>query len=87
MRLECKLCGKRLDISELLSAPSPFDPDDLLQACPQCKQVSDGFDHLCDVSGCNDFVGCGLPLPEKYQKLLGKDYLHTCHKHWIQYKD
>jgi hypothetical protein len=86
MKLKCRLCDKLFLDSEFLSAPSPFDPEDTLYACPQCKQVTEGFDHLCDVEGCKKLAGCGFPLPEKYQKIFNKDYLHSCHEHWKLYE-
>lgn len=86
MKLQCKLCGKNLHSNEMLSAPNPFDADDILKACPDCKQITDGFDHICDIDGCKNFAGCGFPVPKKYKSLFPQDYLYTCHKHWKQYE-
>ncbi len=44
----CKNCEKVFYINDLLKAASPFDPDETLVGCPQCKQCADGFDRLCD---------------------------------------
>ena len=85
MKYECKLCALTILDSEFLSAPSPFDPEDILHACPQCKQVSDGFEHLCGIEGCRGYVSCGFPVPQEFQEQLKTKYLHACIKHAKQY--
>lgn len=77
-RYRCKVCEWIGVYKEMLKAPSPFDVDDILKACPECKQCTGGFDHLCNVPECKEIGGCGFPT-----KTHG--YMWTCHKHWIEY--
>jgi hypothetical protein len=36
----CKSCGWYGLDSEVLTAISPFDPDDVISGCPQCKEIN-----------------------------------------------
>lgn len=79
-RYRCKVCNWIGVDKEMLKAPSPFDAEDMLRACPECKQCTEGFDHLCNIPECKEIGGCGFP-----NKTHG--YMWTCHKHWIEYND
>lgn len=78
-RWRCTNCGTTTLGPELLTAPSPFDADDVLSGCPKCKQCSDGFDLLCDEPGCNSVAGCGWPTGDDSDSWGG--YRNTCGKH------
>jgi hypothetical protein len=71
----CKACGHISTESELLTAPSPFSPDDTLTACPECKVCDEGFEQLCDEPGCQREATCGWP------SRLENRYRRTCFLH------
>lgn len=73
-KTECRSCGWRGSSERLLRAKSPFDQDEELVGCPECKQCAEGFDSLCDIEGCNGFVAGGTPTKDG-------DYIFACHKH------
>lgn len=73
-RWRCKSCDAMLAQSELLQAPSPFDQQETLVACPKCRQCSDGFMNICDEPGCNREANCGWPTKDG-------GYRRTCYKH------
>lgn len=72
-RWRCHDCGAITPDAELLHAPSPFDPDDELTACPRCRGVAQ-FDLLCDEPGCDKVGSCGWPTPHG-------GYRRTCYQH------
>lgn len=69
----CKCCDWDGTLGDLLTAPSPFRPDDTLTACPACK-VHDELVNMCDESGCRRDATCGFPTDTAYRR--------TCGKHW-----
>ena len=68
---KCKVCNHVVAQSAMLTAPSPFDPDDQLLACPKCKQCDEGFTELCDEPGCRQEAHCGWPSKEGYRRTCG----------------
>jgi hypothetical protein len=75
-------CTNCLQISlqpELLTGPSPFDPEDILTGCPKCKSV-DGFDEICDEPGCKQRAHCGWPTDSDNDEFGG--YRRTCSQHY-----
>jgi hypothetical protein len=73
---ECYWIGLR---KNLLFGVNPFNVEETIHGCPECKQCTDGFDGLCYIEGCEELAGCGFPT-----KAHG--YLFTCHKHYEEYK-
>lgn len=72
-RWSCKECLKWIGATgELLTAPNPFDPDDTIYGCPQCKSI-DSMIQVCDEPGCTSVASGGTPHPGGYK-------MH-CHKH------
>jgi hypothetical protein len=61
LKFRCVGCGLVHLQSERPSAPSPFDPQDILTCCPECKDTADP-DHLCQEQGCVEMAGCGTPF-------------------------
>jgi len=57
--------------SEVPFAPSPFDPDETLDACPQCHRVND-MRQCCDEPECFAEATCGTPTPGGYRRTCGK---------------
>jgi hypothetical protein len=57
-----------------LSAPSPFDPDDEITGCPNCKAVN-SLRQACVADGCHEAATCGTPDHLSYR------YAWTCHHH------
>ena len=75
-RWRCEACDSISLATELLTAPNPFNPEQLLTGCPICKHA-EGFTKLCDRSGCDRVATCGFPVgPE-----LG-GYWRTCDRHF-----
>ena len=74
-RYRCNQCLLVLDARQVLTAPSPFDADDELEGCPDCKQCRFGFTRLCDEpAGCDRDATCGWPDGHGW-------YRHTCGRH------
>jgi hypothetical protein len=69
-RWRCTECG--WIGSELLTAPNPFDPEDVICGCPECRSVDD-FEPVCDEVGCDKDATSGWPSPTGYR--------WTCHNH------
>ena len=74
-RWKCNNCGVITFETKLLRISSPFDIDDILVACPQCKFIND-FYEICDEPGCVEEACCGFP-----DDILG-GYRRTCYKHY-----
>jgi hypothetical protein len=71
-KVTCDNCNWRGDAEEVLEAPNPFEPDDLLIACPKCKTVNE-ISCACIADNCWKPASCGTPT-------VG-GYIHTCGKH------
>ena len=69
----CHWVGK-----DYLTAPDPFNPDDVLTACPECREAEHLLD-VCDVAGCTNQSGCGFPSPRGYRRTCGK---HASEANW-----
>jgi hypothetical protein len=67
---KCLECGAIF--TEYLSAPNPFDAEDIICACPECKTV-EKIVGACDVDGCKNESSCGWSSSNGYRR--------TCHKH------
>jgi hypothetical protein len=72
-RWRCQECKAITLEPALLSAPNPFDPDDTIVGCPNCKSVAE-FDELCDEPGCERPASCGFPT-------AAGGYRRTCYDH------
>ena len=72
-RWRCGECSEITANEALLRAANPFDPDDEISGCPECKSVSN-FSLVCDFPGCNSDAGSGEPTPEG-------GYIHRCFQH------
>jgi len=71
-RWKCIHCDWIGGIDQMLVAEHPFDPDDEVRGCPDCKEVNP-FARLCDEPGCTQRATCGTPTPEGYRL--------ACHEH------
>ena len=67
----CKVCDEITLEVELLHAPNPFNAEDTITGCPACKSC-DGFDEICDETGCNQQAQCGFPTGNGYRRTCGK---------------
>lgn len=72
-KLVCDCCGWRGTADQLLSARNPFDQEDMIFGCPDCKQIGEHF-VACDEPDCWRGVTCGTPTPAGYRS--------TCSEHW-----
>lgn len=72
-RWKCKECEHICTHEQILYADNPFNSDEVICGCPQCKSV-EAMERVCDVEGCERLVSCGWP---------GEDgeYHHTCGEH------
>ena len=68
----CDECHRISRLNQLLSAANPFEAEDEIKGCPNCKSI-DCFHVVCDEPGCKDVATCGTPTKEGYR--------HTCSKH------
>lgn len=75
----CRTCDRISLEPALLTAPSPFDPDDILTGCPLCKGCDEGFAEICDEPGCTNEAGCGFPTGNGGDQWGG--YRRTCSQH------
>lgn len=77
----CECCSEVVADDELLYAPSPFDPDDQLVGCPECRSA-EGFAELCEIEGCLRGATCGGPSSDGV-------YRRTCSEHadWLRKGD
>ena len=76
---ECNNCLFIISKDEWLTAPSPFNADEMLKACPYCWQCTDGFALVCDEPGCTRLATCGWPTGAADDEWGG--YRHTCGYH------
>ena len=74
MKWKCRRCSWRSEKPSFLYAPNPFDPDDEIAGCPQCKMV-DCFECVCDVPDCWELQSCGFPTPTGYRQTCGKHFI------------
>ena len=70
-KAKCQECAYICNTSDILRAPNPFDKDDNVSGCPECKSV-DSFVRVCDEPGCNREVACGTPTPAGYRQTCGR---------------
>lgn len=68
----CKTCGHIM--SEPLEAKNPFDLDDIIHGCPECKTVGDLF-QACQYAGCENEASGGHP------GVYGYRYIWLCWDH------
>jgi hypothetical protein len=64
-------CGWHGTSDEVLKAQDPFDPDETLWACPECKDLF-GLSLACDEPDCWDGATCGTPTKDGYRNTCGK---------------
>ena len=69
-RYRCTECEQICTSGDILKATNPFNEDDRLSFCPNCKRA-ERLDLLCDVLDCENLSSCGWPSPEGYRL--------TCH--------
>lgn len=74
-KLKCVCCDAITLEPELLRATNPFDKDETIVGCPNCKSVI-GFTELCDEPECIRAASCGFPTPNGYRR--------TCYQHIVQ---
>lgn len=75
-RWKCKQCDHICRSADLLHAPHPFDKDDVVVGCPNCKSV-DSFTAACDVDGCRHESSSGTPTTDGSYG----GYTYRCHEH------
>jgi len=69
----CASCDAKLLRSQLLEAPNPFDAEDTITGCPECKAVSDTW-LACDEPECWRQADCGTPSLTGYRRVCGEHY-------------
>lgn len=68
----CEECGWVGQNADLLKASNPFEHDDILVGCPQCRSAN-CIVRACDHLGCARAASCGTPTDAGYR--------HTCGEH------
>ncbi len=63
-------CGWQGNWGDLLSAPSPFDADEMIFACPKCKAI-DKTHAVCDEPDCWEPATCGTPTADGHRTTCG----------------
>ena len=77
-RWQCSECDLIFIEFEFLEAPNPFDTNQKIIGCPNCKNV-DGFKNICDEPGCIREATCGFPTPNGYRRTCG-DHMRKAEK-------
>lgn len=72
-KILCKDCGWTGHTDQMLTAKNPFNEKEDIQACPNCKEVTDTLFMACEEPGCWKQVTCGTPTKNGYKS--------TCSKH------
>lgn len=70
-KVKCQECDWVGFVAEVLTAPNPFNAEDSVNGCPQCKSV-DSITYACDEPDCWREVSCGTPTPEGYRSTCGE---------------
>jgi len=55
---------------EILHAPNPFDPNNILNGCPLCRQINT-IVYACDEPDCWCEATCGTPIDDGYRQTCG----------------
>jgi hypothetical protein len=58
---------------DMLQGVSPFDPEESIVGCPNCKAINT-LVSACYVDGCWKEVSCGYPTPDGYRNSCGDHY-------------
>lgn len=72
-KLLCKECQWRGSDAEVLRAPNPWDPTEIIIGCPKCNTLA-SFVLICDETDCPLAASCGTPVPDG-------GYRRTCFEH------
>ena len=70
---KCVICDHKFYSYQFLTATSPFDEEDMLYACPECRYTREPIG-LCEENGCELTASCGTPFGDG-------DYKHHCPLH------
>lgn len=70
-KMVCDECNWHGTVQEMLVAPNPFEPDENIYACPNCKNINTLF-RACDAPGCWKRSTCGTSLKNRYMITCGK---------------
>ncbi len=71
MRYVCEECRSKITVG-ILSAQNPFDPEDTIIGCPNCKEVN-RLRTTCDEPNCWEADTMGIGTPNGYRR--------TCYTH------
>jgi len=72
-KVACKECGWNGTSDEWLEATNPFDPEDEIIGCPECKEINT-MKALCATDGCLNYATCGTQTTKGYKWLCGNHY-------------
>jgi hypothetical protein len=70
-KVKCKVCNWKGVASELLHSVSPFDKDEVITGCPECKEIGSSVS-VCDFIDCWKEATCGTPTEDDYRWTCGK---------------
>jgi len=57
-------------LSKCLTAQNPFEKDEIIHGCPECKTV-ESIRCACEHPGCWEPVTCGTPTRDGYKNTCG----------------
>jgi len=69
-RAVCRECGWMGRNAQMLTAPNPFNAEDEVNGCPNCKSVSCLL-VACQVDGCRKEASVGFPKDGDYVNACG----------------
>ena len=70
-RVICDECSWRGTDSQILRAANPFDTEDTIDGCPECKAVSK-IHAVCDEPNCWSSVACGRWTDDGYRLMCSE---------------
>ena len=61
-------CGFKGNMAQMLTAVSPFDENEIVAACPECKELNGTIFTVCDEPNCWEPDTCGFKTQKSYRR-------------------
>lgn len=65
-KVRCTECSWKGREKDLLRVINPFDAEEIIQGCPDCKGA-DSCKRVCDAIDCWELATCGTPTSDGYR--------------------
>ena len=72
-KVKCDQCGWTGTYGDVLHAPNPFDTEEGIDGCTDCKSVG-SIIMVCDEGDCMKYATCGWPSPKGYRNTCGEHF-------------